>query len=124
MTGSARLGLSVYQIYVHNKAMQIRTNENVTKGPSRTVNTVKKTGVMAAAGCAAGGLVGKIFHKGGKGCAAGAGAGGAGGAIMSAKADQKPAVLEPETVLSFRFAQPLSIPVVAAGSLPADPSKS
>jgi hypothetical protein len=122
--GTPTLGLAVYQIYVHDRPMRVSTNQHLTKGPSRTVETAKKTGVMAAAGCVAGGLVGKIFHKGGKGCLAGTAAGGGGGVLLSANSAQKPAVVPAETVLNFRLVQPLSVPVNAAATQAAAGSKS
>lgn len=114
LSGQPELALSLYQIYLHDKPFHISSNEHLAKGPSRTVQTVKKAGVMGAAGCIVGGVVGKLFKHGGKGCAAGAGAGGAGGVVMSAEAQQRPATIEAESILSFRLVKALSIPAAHA----------
>ena len=120
LTGVPELGLTVYQIYLHNRPLRVTTNEHIEKGPSRTVSTIKKTGIASAAGCVVGGVVGKIFKHGGKGCGAGAGAGAAAGIAYSAESKSTPVTIAAETVLSFHLSRPLTLHTQTA----ADNSKS
>jgi hypothetical protein len=120
ISGRPELGLILYEIYMNNRPVRVSTNEHISKGPSRTVSTVKKAGIVGAAGCVVGGAVGKIFHHGGKGCAAGAGAGAAGGVAMSAASEAHPATIAAETILDFHLTRPLAIHGASAAAAKAD----
>ncbi|MEI9811738.1 MAG: hypothetical protein WDO18_03285 [Acidobacteriota bacterium] len=101
LLGAAKIELALVEVTVDGKTMALKSDARSVKGPSKTVSTAKKTGVLAGIGCGAGAAVGRLFKKTARGCGAGAAAGGATGVALSAKDKPKPAVLAAGTPIKF-----------------------
>lgn len=119
ISGRSELGLTVYEIYINNRPVRVSTNEDIRRGPSKTVGTAKKAGMLGVAGCVVGGVIGKFRHSGGKGCAIGGGTGAGGGVVLSAASEAHPATIAPETILQFHLTRPLAIRTTGS-TVPAD----
>jgi len=105
LAGVPQIKMSVYQV----GTFLVRSRQYVAKGPSRTVNTVKKGGLGAAIGCGAGAVIGVFTRKTKKGCGVGAAGGGGVGVAVAATDEIKPAVIGAGAVITFSLIQPLSI---------------
>ena len=109
LKGVPQLNLAVYQVEFGGRNYLAGSTGFNARGPSRTVNTVKKVGVGAAIGCGVGTVVGVFTHKKKVGCGVGA-AGGAGvGTVVAATDDIKPAVIGVGTVIRFSLTRPLTL---------------
>jgi len=110
-SGGASLVLGVEKVSYNGKTYQVATDTWERKAATRGKNTAEKVGGGAAVGAILGGIFG-----GGKGAAIGATAGaGAGGAANTVTKGQR-VDLRPETLVSFRLQNPISVmPSASAG---------
>ena len=110
-SGGASLVLGLDRISYNGQTYQIATDTWSKKGDTRGKNTAEKVGGGAAVGAILGGIFG-----GGKGAAIGATAGaGAGGAANTVTKGQR-VELRPETLVSFRLQNPISVmPAASTG---------
>lgn len=106
MSGSSGLTLELTDIQINGSAYPLLTSTYEVKGKGEGSGTTKKVVGGAGLGALVGGLAG-----GGKGAGIGALAGaGAGTAVASAKKGQQLSIPS-ETLLEFRLAQPVALPV-------------
>ena len=103
--GQARLELELARLRTDDgQNVEIRTSVYGIDGPPGRNEDLKKV----AMGAGAGAVLGAIFG-GGKGAAIGAASGAGAGAGAAAVTRGEPAMLEPETRLEFRLAEPVTI---------------
>lgn len=103
-TGGASLVLGLERISYNGKTYQIATDTWQRKGDARGKNTAEKVGGGAAVGAILGGIFG-----GGKGAAIGATAGAGAGAGANTITKGQKVELRPETLVSFRLQNPVSV---------------
>lgn len=103
-TGGASLVLGVDRVSFNGKTYQIATDTWQRKADTRGKNTVEKT----AGGAAVGAILGGIFG-GGKGAAIGSVAGGGLGAGANTITKGQKVELRPETLVSFKLQNPISV---------------
>ena len=103
-TGGASLVLAVERLSFNGKTYQIATDTWQRKGDTRGKNTAEKVGGGAAVGAILGGIFG-----GGKGAAIGATAGAGAGAGANTITKGQKVELRPETLVSFRLQNPISV---------------
>jgi len=100
----AELALTLTSIEVDGYSYELATSSYVRREKSHAKRNLAWIGGSSAGGALLGGLIG-----GKKGAAIGAGAGAGGGTATAYATGKKDIVLPPETRLSFRVRQPLSI---------------
>ena len=103
-TGGASLILGVDKVSFNGKSYQLATDTWQRKADTRGKNTVEKT----AGGAAVGAILGGIFG-GGKGAAIGSVAGGGVGAGANTITKGQKVELRPETLVSFKLQNPISV---------------
>jgi hypothetical protein len=103
-TGGASLILGVDKVSFNGKTYQVATDTWQRKADTRGKNTVEKT----AGGAAVGAILGGIFG-GGKGAAIGSVAGGGLGAGANTITKGQKVELRPETLVSFKLQNPISV---------------
>lgn len=103
-SGQSSLVLQLTRISYDGHSYNVVTDESAHKGAARGKNTIEKT----AGGAAVGAIIGAIAG-GGKGAAIGAGAGAAAGTGANAVTKGQKVELPPETVLSFRLQNPITV---------------
>lgn len=103
-TGGASLVLGLERISYNGLTYQIATDTWEKKADTRGKNTVEKT----AGGAAVGAILGGIFG-GGKGAAIGSVAGAGAGAGANTITKGQKVELRPETLVSFRLQNPISV---------------
>ena len=103
--GNSELSLQATSLTYRNRNYPVTSSVYSDQGQARGKNTALKTGLGAAAGALIGGLAG-----GGKGAAIGAGAGGGAGFGYNALTHGKQVKIAPETVLTFRLEDSLTVP--------------
>jgi hypothetical protein len=103
-TGGASLVLGLERISFNGQTYQVATDTWERKGDTRGKNTVEKT----AGGAAVGAILGGIFG-GGKGAAIGSVAGAGAGAGANTITKGQKVELRPETLVSFRLQNPISV---------------
>lgn len=110
-SGGATLVLGVDKVSFNGKTYQIATDTWERKAATRGKNTAEKVGGGAAVGAILGGIFG-----GGKGAAIGATAGAGAGAGANTITKGQRVDLRPETLVSFRLQNPISVlPSAATG---------
>jgi len=103
-TGGASLVLNVERLSFNGKTYQIATDSWERKAATRGKNTAEKVGGGAAVGAILGGIFG-----GGKGAAIGATAGAGAGAGANTITKGQKVELRPETLVSFKLQNPISV---------------
>ncbi|MBV9075808.1 MAG: BON domain-containing protein [Acidobacteria bacterium] len=103
-SGGASLVLGVDRVAFNGKTYQIATDTWERKADTRGKNTVEKT----AGGAAVGAILGGIFG-GGKGAAIGSVAGAGAGAGANTVTKGQRVELRPETLVSFKLENPISV---------------
>jgi len=103
-TGGSTLVLGLERVSFNGKTYQIATDTWQRKGDTRGKNTAEKVGGGAAVGAILGGIFG-----GGKGAAIGATAGAGAGAGANTITKGQKVELRPETLVSFRLENPISV---------------
>ncbi|PYY15711.1 MAG: hypothetical protein DMG61_06345 [Acidobacteria bacterium] len=103
-SGGASLVLGLERVSFNGKTYQIATDTWQRKGDTRGKNTAEKVGGGAAVGAILGGIFG-----GGKGAAIGATAGAGAGAGANTITKGQKVELRPETLVSFRLQNPISV---------------
>jgi hypothetical protein len=103
-TGGASLVLGLERVSYNGKTYQIATDTWQRKGDTRGKNTAEKVGGGAAVGAILGGIFG-----GSKGAAIGATAGAGAGAGANTITKGQKVELRPETLVSFRLQNPISV---------------
>lgn len=103
-SGGASLVLNVERLSFNGKTYQIATDNWERKGATRGKNTAEKVGGGAAVGAILGGIFG-----GGKGAAIGATAGAGAGAGANTITKGQKVELRPETLVSFKLQNPISV---------------
>jgi hypothetical protein len=106
MKGSSALELELTDIVIHDTAYPLLTVAYEVKGKGEGSNTAKKVVGGAGLGALIGGIAG-----GGTGAGIGALAGLAGGAAVSASKKGEQLSIPSESLLEFRLAQPVRLPV-------------
>jgi len=110
-SGGATLVLNVERLSFNGKTYQIATDNWERKAATRGKNTAEKVGGGAAVGAILGGIFG-----GGKGAAIGATAGAGAGAGANTISKGQKVELRPETLVSFRLQNPISVmPAASTG---------
>jgi hypothetical protein len=104
LTGRTELTLDVVSITVAGRTIGVATADVTQQSDSRTGQTARRAGALAAAGAVLGGIVG-----GGRGAAAGAAAGGATGAGIQIMTKGQRVRIPSETRLSFTLQQALPL---------------
>jgi hypothetical protein len=99
LSDPGELDLVLTTVTAGNLSSSLRVEPLVIKGESHTKSNATKIGGGAALGAVIGAIAG-----GGKGAAIGAGVGGAAGTGAAAATGKKPAIVEPEAVLTFTTA--------------------
>lgn len=102
--GRSEIALELSSISFNGKSYSIRTNQYSKQGSSRGKRTAATIGGGAALGAIIGGIAG-----GGKGAAIGAAAGAGAGTGVQAITKGEQIRLKPETVLSFRLENPVTV---------------
>lgn len=106
MKGSSELVLELTEIAINGTSYPLLTSTHEVQGKGEGSNTAKKVAGGAGLGALIGGIAG-----GGKGAGIGALAGaGAGTAVSAAKKGQQLSIPS-ESLLEFRLAQPVTLPV-------------
>jgi hypothetical protein len=106
MKGSSELGLELTEIVINGTSYPLLTSTYEIQGKGEGSNTTKKVFGGAGLGALIGGIAG-----GGKGAGIGALAGaGAGTAVAATKKGQQVSIAS-ESLLEFRLAQPVTLPV-------------
>lgn len=103
-SGGASLVLGLEKVSFNGKTYQIATDTWQKKADTRGKNTAEKVGGGAAVGAILGGIFG-----GGKGAAIGATAGAGAGAGANTITKGQKVELRPETLVSFRLENPISV---------------
>lgn len=107
MSGGAELTLELTDIVINGTAYPLLTSTYEVRSQGKGSNTAKKIVGGAGLGALIGGIAG-----GGKGAAIGLGAGAATGTAVSAATKGKQVSVPSESLLEFRLAQPVTLPVV------------
>ena len=103
--GTSQLGIELPELtLVDGQQMALQTQLSQTSGGSSTGRNVAAVGSTTGLGAVIGAIVG-----GGTGAAVGAGVGATAGVIGVMSSQGRPAVIPPETVLSFRLLAPVTI---------------
>jgi hypothetical protein len=101
--GVATISVTLNSLTLANgSTIPVKTNEYSHDAPSSVGKDVARTGVAAGIGAAIGGIFG-----GGRGAAIGAGAAAGAGAALATHGN--PAVIAPETVITFNLVAPLTV---------------
>ena len=103
-SGGASLVLNLEKVSFNGKTYQVATDTWQRKGDTRGKNTAEKVGGGAAVGAILGGIFG-----GGKGAAIGATAGAGAGAGANTITKGQKVELRPETLVSFKLQNPISV---------------
>jgi hypothetical protein len=106
MKGSSELGLELTDIVINGTSYPLLTSSYEIKGKGEGSNTAKKVVGGAGLGALIGGLAG-----GGKGAGIGALAGAGAGTAVSATKKGQQLSIPSESLLEFRLAQPVALPV-------------
>jgi hypothetical protein len=106
MSGSSELTLELTDILINGTAYPLLTSTYDVKGSGEGSKTAKKVVGGAGLGALIGGLAG-----GGKGAGIGALAGAAGGTAIAGAKKGEQLSIPSETLLEFRLAQPVALPV-------------
>jgi hypothetical protein len=106
MSGSSDLTLELTDIQINGTAYPLMTDNYEVKGGGEGSNTARKVVGGAGLGALVGGLAG-----GGKGAGIGVLAGAAGGTALSATKKGQQLTIPSETLLEFRLAHPVTLPV-------------
>jgi hypothetical protein len=106
LSGSSELTLELTDIVINGTAYPLLTSTYEVKGNGEGGNTAKKVIGGVGLGALIGGLAG-----GGKGAGIGALAGGAGGTALAASKKGQQLSIPSETLLEFRLAQPVTLPI-------------
>jgi hypothetical protein len=106
MKGSSELGLELTDIVINGTSYPLLTSSYEIKGKGEGSNTAKKVAGGAGLGALIGGLAG-----GGKGAGIGALAGAGAGTAVSATKKGQQLSIPSESLLEFRLAQPVALPV-------------
>jgi hypothetical protein len=96
--GVPELSVSLVQVTIQGAPVDVRSSYFSVRGKSRGKNTAVKTGIGAGVGALIGGILGK-----GKGAAIGAGTGAGTAMGYQGLTHAQPAVIQAESVLSFRL---------------------
>ena len=111
--GRSELALELARITYSGHSYVINTNKWSKQGASRGTRTAETVGGGAALGAIIGAIAG-----GGKGAAIGAGVGAGAGTGVQAMTKGQQIHIEPETVLNFRLAQPVTVVATSRNSSP------
>jgi len=103
-SGGSSLVLNAEKVSFNGKTYQVATDNWERKGATRGKNTAEKVGGGAAVGAILGGIFG-----GGKGAAIGATAGAGAGAGANTITKGQKVELRPETLVSFKLQNPISV---------------
>jgi hypothetical protein len=106
MSGSSELTLELTDLVINGTAHPLLTSEYSIRGSGEGSKTAKKVVGGAGLGALIGGIAG-----GGKGAGIGVLAGAAGGTAIAASKKGQQLSIPSETLLEFRLAQPVSLPV-------------
>jgi hypothetical protein len=106
MSGSSELTLELTDLVINGTAYPLLTSEYSVRGSGEGSKTAKKVVGGAGLGALIGGLAG-----GGKGAGIGVLAGAAGGTALAASKKGQQLSIPSETLLEFRLAQPVALPV-------------
>src|SRR6201987_1648292 len=106
MKGSSELGLELTDIVIKGTAYPLLTSTYEVKGKGEGSKTAKKVIGGAGLGALIGGIAG-----GGKGAGIGALVGAAGGTAIAASKKGQRLSIPSESLLEFRLAQPVALPV-------------
>ena len=106
MSGSSELTLELTDLVINGTAYPLLTSEYSIRGSGEGSKTAKKVIGGAGLGALIGGIAG-----GGKGAGIGVLAGAAGGTALAASKKGQQLSIPSETLLEFRLAQPVSLPV-------------
>jgi len=103
--GVASISLRLTELTLADgRKVSITTNNHITEASSSVGKDVAKTGIGAGIGAAIGAIAG-----GGRGAAIGAAIGGAGGTAAALATRGDPAVIAPETRITFNLTLPLNV---------------
>jgi hypothetical protein len=102
--GSSELELALDHLVYHGEPYPLVSSAVKQVGQSRGKQTAKRAGLGAAIGAGIGAIAG-----GGKGAAIGAGVGGGGAMAYQAFTKGKAVKVDPETLIDFTLAQPVTI---------------
>jgi hypothetical protein len=111
LSGRAQLRLSLTGIVINGQVVPLSTGDYQVSGKSRGASTAKKVGGGAALGAVIGAIAG-----GGKGAAIGAGVGAGAGTAIQVVTKGDPVHVPSETLLEFSLDQPVTVPLMQAGS--------
>jgi hypothetical protein len=106
--GQGELGLQISSLTLGGKVYPLNTEIWQRDGGDKTAGTVNRTVGLGALGAVFGAVAG-----GGTGAAIGAGVGGAAGLASSADSRRGQVIIPPESVLTFRVAQPAVVQTVS-----------
>jgi hypothetical protein len=106
MSGSSELTLELTDLVINGTAYPLLTSEYSVRGSGEGSKTAKKVVGGAGLGALIGGIAG-----GGKGAGIGVLAGAAGGTALAASKKGQQLSIPSETLLEFRLAQPVALPV-------------
>jgi len=107
MSGSSQLTLELTDIVINGKAYPLLTSTYELRGKGEGKKTAGKVIGGAGLGAIIGGIAG-----GGTGAAIGVAAGAAGGTIIASTKKGEQLVVPSESLIEFRLAQPVTLPVV------------
>ena len=110
--GEGELGLQINSLTLGGNVYPVSTEVWQREGRDKTVGTVNNTVGMGALGAIIGAVAG-----GGEGAAIGAGVGGAAGLAGSAVTPRGQIIIPPESVLTFRTAQPETVKTVSEAEM-------
>jgi hypothetical protein len=110
--GEGQLGLQLNTLTLGGNVYPVSTEVWQREGRDKTVGTVNNTVGMGALGAIIGAVAG-----GGEGAAIGAGVGGAAGLAGSAGSPRGQIIIPPESVLTFRTAQPATVKTVSEAEM-------
>jgi hypothetical protein len=110
--GQGELGLQINTLTLGGNVYPVSTEVWQREGRDKTTGTVNNTVGMGALGAIIGAVAG-----GGQGAAIGAGVGGAAGLAGSAASPRGQIIIPPESVLTFRTAQPAAVKTVSEAEM-------
>jgi hypothetical protein len=110
--GEGELGLQITSVTLGGNIYPVSTEVWQREGRDKAVGTVNNTVGMGALGAIIGAVAG-----GGEGAAIGAGVGGAAGLAGSAATPRGQIIIPPESVLTFRTAQPAAVKTVSEAEM-------
>ncbi len=110
--GEGQLGLQLTSLTLGGRVYPVSTEVWQREGRDKTTGTVNNTVGMSALGAIIGAVAG-----GGQGAAIGAGVGGAAGLAGSAASPRGQIIIPPESVLTFRTAQPAAVKTVSEAEM-------